>query len=110
MNIAAVDEAGEKLVGTHDFTSFCAVNALVHDHVRTIFDIHWRRNEDEWIFSIKGSGFLHRMVRTIVGTLLHVGQGKLHPDVIPAILGARNRRVAGPSAPAEGLHLIRVEY
>jgi tRNA pseudouridine38-40 synthase len=78
--------------------------------VRTIFDIHWRRSEDEWIFSIKGSGFLQRMVRTIVGTLLYVGQGRILPVCIPAILDARDRNLAGPSAPAKGLHLVGVDY
>jgi len=110
IDTAAVDEAGSQFLGTHDFTSFCAANAMVNDHVRTVFDVHWTRDNDEWVFSIKGSGFLHRMVRTIVGTLLYVGQGKLHPNVIPAILEARNRVAAGPSAPAEGLHLVHVEY
>jgi len=110
MDIAAVDQAGAALLGTHDFTSFCAANTPIENHVRTIFDVHWRRNPDEWVFSIRGSGFLHRMVRTIVGTLLYVGQGKLHPNVIPAILEAKNRGAAGPSAPAEGLHLVHVEY
>jgi len=110
MNSDAVDAAGMKLLGTHDFTSFCATDTVIESRVRTIFDIHWRRADDEWIFSITGSGFLQRMVRTIVGTLLYVGQEKLQPECIPAILAAKNRNLAGPSVPAKGLHLVRVEY
>jgi tRNA pseudouridine38-40 synthase len=110
MNSDAVDAAGLRLLGTHDFTSFCAKDTVIENRIRTIFDIHWRRAEEEWIFSIQGSGFLQRMVRTIVGTLLYVGQGRLQPDCIPAILEAKDRNLAGPSVPAHGLHLLRVEY
>ena len=110
MNSDAVDLAGARLLGTHDFTSFCAKDTVIENRVRTIFDVQWRRAEDEWIFSIKGSGFLQRMVRTIVGTLLYVGQGRLREDCIPAILAAKDRNLAGPSVPAKGLHLVRVEY
>jgi len=110
INFEAVDDAGRRLLGIHDFTSFCCTDTVIEDRVRTIFDIHWQRTEDEWIFSIKGSGFLQRMVRTIVGTLLYVGQGRLLPDCIPAILEARDRKLAGPSAPAKGLHLVGVDY
>jgi len=98
------------LLGTHDFTSFCAKDTVIENRVRTIFDVHWRRDGDCWIFSIKGSGFLQRMVRTIVGTLLYVGQEKYKPDCIAAILDAKDRNLAGPSVPAKGLHLVRVEY
>jgi tRNA pseudouridine38-40 synthase len=110
MNCDAVDDAGARLLGTHDFTSFCSKDTVIEDRVRTIFDVQWRRAEDEWIFSITGSGFLQRMVRTIVGTLLYVGQGRYQPDCIPAIIAAKDRNLAGPSVPAMGLHLIRVEY
>jgi tRNA pseudouridine38-40 synthase len=110
INAEAVDDAGRRLLGIHDFTSFCSTDTVIENRVRTIFDIHWRRAEDEWIFSIKGSGFLQRMVRTIVGTLLYVGQGRILPVCIPAILDARDRNLAGPSAPAKGLHLVGVDY
>jgi tRNA pseudouridine38-40 synthase len=110
INSEAVDDAGRRLLGIHDFTSFCSTDTVIENRVRTIFDIHWRRAEDEWIFSIKGSGFLQRMVRTIVGTLLYVGQGRILPVCIPAILDARDRNLAGPSAPAKGLHLVGVDY
>ena len=94
----------------HDWTAFSAAQSDVEDRVRTIFDAHWERTPAEWVFRVQGSGFLQYMVRTIVGTLLYVGQGKLKPDDIPKILEARDRKLAGPSAPAHGLHLISVEY
>jgi tRNA pseudouridine38-40 synthase len=110
MNAAAVDEASGSFIGTHDFTSFCATATEVEDRVRTVFDAKWQRSSEEWIFRISGSGFLQYMVRTIVGTLLYVGTGKLSPQDIPPIFEERDRRRAGPCVPARGLHLIRVDY
>jgi tRNA pseudouridine38-40 synthase len=110
MNERAIDEATQHFIGTHDFTSYSAASSEVEDRVRTIFEAEWLRGPEEWIFSIKGSGFLQYMVRTIVGTLLYVGQGKLRADDIPRIFEAKDRRLAGPSAPPHGLHLMTVEY
>lgn len=107
---AALDEASRCFVGTHDFTSFCATATEVEDRVRTIFETEWQRGTEEWIFRIRGNGFLQYMVRTIVGTLLYVGTGKLSPADIPSMFEALDRRVAGPCVPACGLHLIRVDY
>jgi tRNA pseudouridine38-40 synthase len=110
MNEQAVDDASRCFIGTHDFTSFSAAAAEVENRVRTIFETQWDRNVDEWVFRIRGSGFLQHMVRTIVGTLLYVGTGKLKPEDIPRILEARDRRLAGPCAPSSGLHLLHVDY
>lgn len=107
---AAMDQATREFLGTHDFTSFCATATEVEDRVRTIFDAVWMRSEEQWVFRIRGNGFLQYMVRTIVGTLLDVGRGRLSPERIPEIFSARDRRLAGPSAPPHGLHLIGVEY
>lgn len=62
------------------------------------------------IYEVKGSGFLHHMVRNIVGTLMEVGRGKLAPADVTRILAARDRTLAGPTAPAQGLCLVKVEY
>jgi len=110
LDASAMDEASSCFEGTHDFTSFCATATAVEDRVRTIFDAEWQRGPEEWIFRIKGSGFLQYMVRTIVGTLLYVGAGKLRPQDIPPMFDQRDRRVAGPCVPSRGLHLIRVDY
>lgn len=96
--------------GTHDFTSFCATATEIEDRTRTIYDASWMRSDTEWVFRIRGNGFLQYMVRTIAGTLLEVGQGRIDPEQIPVMFAARDRRVAGPSVPAHGLHLIEVEY
>jgi tRNA pseudouridine38-40 synthase len=75
-----------------------------------IYEAVWERSETTWVFRIRGNGFLQYMVRTIVGTLLEIGQGRLAPEKLPEIFEARDRRLAGPSVPARGLHLISVEY
>jgi tRNA pseudouridine38-40 synthase len=79
-------------------------------NVRTIHSSQWARTDEEFRFTIRGDGFLHHMVRNLVGTFLQVGKGALKPQDIPAILAARNRSVAGATAPACGLYLVNVEY
>jgi len=106
----AMDKAGRCFLGAHDFTSFCATATEVEDRVRQIYEAEWRRTKHAWIFTISGNGFLQYMVRTIVGTLLYVGAGKLRPEQIQEILAARDRTRAGPCVPARGLHLMQVEY
>jgi tRNA pseudouridine38-40 synthase len=106
----AVDEATRLFLGTHDFTSFCATAAEAEDRTRTIFEAGWDRSETTWTFRIRGSGFLQYMVRTIAGTLLDIGQGRRPPGQVLELFEARDRRLAGPSLPAHGLHLIQVEY
>jgi tRNA pseudouridine38-40 synthase len=106
----AIDRGTEYFLGTHDFTSFCAAATEVEDRTRTIFDAGWERSDPTWVFRIRGNGFLQYMVRTIAGTLLEIGQRRLQPENLPAIFEARDRRLAGPSLPPHGLHLIEVEY
>jgi hypothetical protein len=82
--------------------------------IRTIFSSTWEQRQTEagniLIYRVRGSGFLHHMVRNLVGTMLDVGRGRIQPEAIPAILAARNRSAAGPTAPARGLFLHSVEY
>ncbi len=106
----AIDRGTTCFLGTHDFTSFCATATEVEDRTRTIYQASWTRSEPEWVFRIRGNGFLQYMVRTIAGTLIEIGQGRLDAEQIPRIFEARDRRLAGPSLPAHGLHLISVEY
>ena len=70
----------------------------------------WARTEDEFSYTIRGNGFLHHMVRNLVGTFLQVGKGSLRADDVPAILATKNRSAAGATAPACGLYLVNVEY
>jgi len=105
-----MDHGTSLFIGTHDFTSFCATATEIEDRTRTIFEASWSRSETTWVFRISGNGFLQYMVRTIAGTLLQIGQGRLEPEQIVQIFEARDRRLAGPSLPPHGLHLIQVDY
>jgi tRNA pseudouridine38-40 synthase len=79
-------------------------------NVRTIFASSWQRAGDELTYSVRGSGFLHHMVRNLVGTSILVGKGTLQVEDVTRILAARNRSAAGATAPASGLYLVDVEY
>jgi tRNA pseudouridine38-40 synthase len=79
-------------------------------NVRTIFSSAWSGEGEELIYTVRSNGFLHHMVRNLVGTFLLVGKGTLTPDDFRRILGERNRSAAGPTAPASGLYLVAVEY
>jgi tRNA pseudouridine38-40 synthase len=101
-------------VGEHDFTSFAAVDPERGEeeasNVREVFCSSWERDGEELIFTIRGSGFLHHMVRNLVGTFVLVGKDTLAPSDMTRILAARNRSAAGATAPANGLYLVGVEY
>jgi tRNA pseudouridine38-40 synthase len=79
-------------------------------NVRKIFCSTWKREDDEYIYTVHGTGFLHHMVRNLIGTFLLVGKGTLKPVDISRILEARNRSAAGATAPAHGLYLVSVDY
>jgi tRNA pseudouridine38-40 synthase len=107
--------------GEHDFTSFAAVDAervrrmqtaenIHSSNMRTIFSSNWTREGEELIYTVRGSGFLHHMVRNLVGTFLLVGKGTVSTEDMRRILDARERSAAGPTAPASGLYLVAVEY
>jgi len=112
----AMTLAAGLVVGEKDFTSFAAVDpergreGEMVSNVRTIFSSAWERSEEEFVYSVKGSGFLHHMVRNLVGTYILVGRGTIQADDLTRILEARNRSAAGATAPASGLYLVRVEY
>ncbi len=117
--------AAELVIGEHDFTSFAAVDpdktgrsadpegdVLVKHatNVRTIWESHWERTDQELLYTVRGNGFLHHMVRNLVGTFLLVGKGTFAPEDVQRIIEAKNRSAAGPTAPANGLWLVEVEY
>lgn len=112
----AMARAAELVVGEHDFTSFAAVDperareGEPISNVRRIFSSSWERSDDEFVYTVRGSGFLHHMVRNLVGTFVLVGKGTLTPQDMARILEAKNRSQAGPTAPATGLYLVNVEY
>lgn len=100
------------IVGTHDFTSFCASGTEVEDKVRTVYEAKLEVNEleDELIFTFRGDGFLYKMIRNLVGTLLEIGNGRMTDGCIPDILAAKDRTKAGQTANPEGLYLLEVKY
>ncbi len=129
MNEETVVQATASIVGQHDFTSFAASDPdrsariaaaadcngdddgrLAPSNVRTIHSAGWIRSADEFTFTVRGDGFLHHMVRNLVGTLLLVGKGSLRASDLGRILEARERSAAGPTAAARGLYLVSVEY
>jgi tRNA pseudouridine38-40 synthase len=113
---AAMAQAAALVAGEHDFTSFAAVDPErgredePASNVRCIFSSLWERSDDELTYTVRGSGFLHHMVRNLVGTFILVGKGTLQAGDVTRILEARSRSAAGPTAPASGLYLVNVEY
>jgi len=107
---AAMETAAQHLIGQHDFTSFRASGSTVRSNVRTVFAAGLTPAGETVDFRIAADGFLYNMVRIIVGTLLEIGRGKLEPETMAAIITARDRAAAGPTAPPHGLYLERVEY
>jgi tRNA pseudouridine38-40 synthase len=110
-------EGAKVFIGEHDFTSFAAAGSADEDDpepsmVRSVFSSRILRRERSGIlaYEVCGSGFLHHMVRNLLGTLVDVGRGRFAPDDMVRILRARDRTLAGPTAPAQGLCLMRVEY
>jgi len=116
LNEAAMVDAAGVVAGEHDFTSFAAVDpeagteAGLNSNVRTIFSSEWRREGAELIYTVRGNGFLHHMVRNLAGTFLMVGKGSIGKEDLKRILAERNRSSAGATAPAGGLFLVSVEY
>ena len=132
LHLPSLQQAASFILGTHDFTSFAAARSaalnpslplrapadpLPHypetppTPCRTIHHSSWTQTaENLLVYRVTGSGFLHHMVRNLVGTFVLAGSGRLDPQSIPAILAARSRAAAGPTAPARGLFLVEVQY
>ena len=108
LKIGAMREAARLFVRTADFTAFASNRD--RSPVRTVTRSELRRSGDEIVYTVEAQGFLRYMVRTIVGTLLEVGRGRIRPADIEDIFGNRDRSLAGPTAPARGLTLVRVDY
>lgn len=111
LDLDAMRAAAAHLVGSHDFASFQAAGSDVRSTERSLerVDIGGESPGDV-SFDFAGNGFLRHMVRNLVGTLLEVGTGRRDPDSLPALLAARDRALAGPTAPARGLCLVAVGY
>jgi len=112
----AMGLAAALVEGEHDFTSFAAADpergrdGAPVSNLRHILSSSWERQGDEFVYTVRGSDFLHHMVRNLVGTFILVGKGTLQAEDVTHILEARNRSLAGATAPASGLYLVNVEY
>jgi tRNA pseudouridine38-40 synthase len=132
MDLDALERSAKYFEGEHNFLSFAATDPELasRNHpsgpepcheakpspspVRTIYSSAWSQRQDHYgallVYRVRGDGFLHHMVRNLVGTMLDVGRGRLKAEEIPGILRARSRSAAGPTAPARALFLHSVEY
>ena len=137
LSLEPLNRAATHILGTHDFTSFAATDpdltfrnpgpdkaptphlspdwnqekaAVAGTPVRTVTQSQWLARDGLFVYCVTATGFLHHMVRNLVGTFVQCGAGRLDPDSIPALLTARDRSVSGPTAPPTGLFLVSVEY
>ncbi len=110
LNEEKMAKAAKKIVGTHDFSAFCASGSSVEDKTRTVFDCRVERIGNTVKITVRGNGFLYNMVRIIAGTLVDVSAGKIAPGDIEGIIKSLDRKRAGQTAPPQGLYLERVIY
>jgi tRNA pseudouridine38-40 synthase len=110
LDVERMSEAAQALVGTHDFVTFCGVLPERGGTVRTLRALGLEHEGELLRLHFRANGFLHRMVRVMTGTLLDIGAGKREPAEAAAMLAARDRRAAGPTAPPQGLFLVDVRY
>ncbi len=110
LNVNAMRRAARFMVGIKDFKAFQASGCSSKTTVRKISRVSISKKDDFIQITVEGSGFLKYMVRNMVGTLIEVGMGKWPPEQVDALLKSKNRRLAGPTAPARGLCLVKVFY
>ncbi len=110
LNLAVMQKAAMDFIGQHDFTSFRSVACQAKNPVRQMLDFTITPREDQIWLECSAPAFLHHQVRNMVGTLVEIGRGQRPADDIPRILAARDRAVAGVTAPAGGLYFVRVDY
>ena len=110
LDLDAMNRSAEELFNHSDFSSFCRSNTNVRTHICKIMHASWEEQEGMLVFTIKADRFLRNMVRAIVGTMLEAGYGKMTTGKFRDIIAARDRRMAGTSAPAQGLFLTAIEY
>ena len=126
LDVALMKEAAGYFIGEHDFKGFCSANTQAQTTVRNLYDVRVCVSDKEYFdesarlgnrrnyngrvdIFVTGNGFLYNMVRIIAGTLIEVGQGKIAPSDIPSIIESKDRSLAGNTAPAKGLTLVKYE-
>lgn len=110
LDLERMQEAARYVVGEHDFKSFCSAGSQVKETVRTVYSLTVEQKESLFKIRITGSGFLYNMVRIIAGTLMQIGMGAKEPEEMKKIIEGCDRSLAGPTAPARGLQLVRIVY
>lgn len=110
LDVEKMRRAAKYLVGEHDFASFCSAGSQAESTVRTIYALDVEKEGEEIVIRVTGGGFLYNMVRIIAGTLMEAGCGRMEPEEMEAILAAKDRTAAGPTAPACGLILAGLIY
>lgn len=110
ININAVNEFCQNIVGTYDFYGFSSSGRTVTDTIRTIYDCSFTREDDMCYFAVTGNGFLYNMVRILVGTALYVSEGKIDPQKTKDIILSKDRSLAGPTVSPCGLYLNEIYY
>jgi tRNA pseudouridine38-40 synthase len=111
LDLTEMKIATQSLVGEHDFSAFRTVGSPTRTTVRRVIRAEWKKGQDGLIrFEIEANGFLKQMVRSIIGTLVEIGKGRMKAAEIRKILKSKNRKEAGPTAPAQGLFLKEVKY
>jgi len=111
MNFQEMEKATARLIGEHDFSSFRSTGSPTRTTLRRVIRAEWKRGPNGLIrFEIEANGFLKQMVRSIVRTLIEMGKGKINEEEFRRILESKDRRKAGPTAPAQGLFLKEVKY
>ena len=110
LDIDLMRQGAAYMLGSHDFSSFCAAGSTALSHVRSIDNIEISKHDNEIYIDVTGGGFLYNMVRIIAGTLMDVGRGKIEPEQIKDIIEAKDRTKAGPTAPPEGLTLLNIDW
>lgn len=110
LNLTAMRQAAVHLIGEHDFSAFKSSRSKKKSSVRTIYAIDMEKTGANLDLIFHGNGFLHNMVRILVGTLLEVGLGRIKPNRVQEILMKKDRTLAGPTADAKGLYLLEVQY
>jgi tRNA pseudouridine38-40 synthase len=111
LDLAAMARASADLPGEHDFTAFRASGSDNINPVRRVLGAAWQEGSGGWLrFTITATGFLRGMVRSLVGTMVEIGRGKAPPALLVELLANGDRRLAGPTAPPQGLYLVEVFY
>lgn len=110
LDVERMRQTAEYFLGEHDFGGFCSVGSQVKTTVRTIYALDVLQDGEDIRIRITGNGFLYNMVRIIAGTLIEVGMGRREPEMVKKAVDTADRKLAGPTAPPQGLTLVNIEF